>query len=172
MRTPSPMIEYALLGFLRQRPLHGYAIYQQLKIDLGQVWQLKLSQLYALLSKLEEAGYVTAEMEMQVSRPPRKLFQLTADGEAVWGAWVQSAVRHGRYLRLEFLVKLYFARREGVAAQLLAAQRAQCQLWLHAEQAKVDESEGEYGRLVHQFRLGQTQAMLAWLDDCEEALGA
>jgi hypothetical protein len=85
---------------------------------------------------------------------------------------VQSAVRHGRYLRLEFLVKLYFARREGVAAQLLAAQRAQCQLWLHAEQAKVDESEGEYGRLVHQFRLGQTQAMLAWLDDCEEALGA
>jgi hypothetical protein len=25
-----------------------------------------------------------------------------------------------------------------------------------------------YGRLVHQFRSGQIQAMLAWLDHCEE----
>jgi len=175
MKTLSPTIGYALLGFLRQRPLHGYAIHQQLSdpVGLGQVWQLKLSQLYALLGKLEEVDYVTTEVEMQTSRPPRKLFHLTAAGEEAFAMWVRGSVTHGRHLRLEFLVKLYFARQEGttVALQLLANQRAQCQLWLSAEQAKVEESAGEYGRLVHRFRLGQIQAMLAWLDDCQGVIG-
>ena len=176
MRHPSLTIEHALLGFLRQQPRHGYAIHQKLAdpAGLGLVWQIKLGQLYALLGKLEQAGYVMATTEPQENRPPRKLFHLTATGEAVFLAWVESPVRHGRSLRLEFLVKLYFARREGVGtvARLLAAQREQCRAWLAAEQAVVDEEVQHghvYGRLIHQFRLGQIEAMLIWLDACGEA---
>ena len=175
MRRPSLTIEHALLGFLRRQPRHGYAIHQALAdpAGLGPVWQIKLSQLYALLAKLEDAGFVSATTEPQENRPPRKLFHLTATGETAFLAWVESPVRHGRSLRLEFLVKLYFARREGanVAARLLAAQRAYCREWLAAQAALVaaeEQNDRGYGRLVHQFRLGQIQAMLAWLDHCEE----
>lgn len=176
MKHTSLSIELALLGFLRREPKHGYAIHQELSDPsrLGPVWQLKLGLLYAMLGKLEDAGYVTATTEPQENKPPRKIFSLTEAGERAFLAWVQSPVQNGRSLRLEFLVKLYFARREGaeVAARLLAAQRALCHEWLAAEQEIVDEEEAggrQYSRLVHQFRLGQIQAMLNWLDQCEDA---
>lgn len=175
MKSTPLTIEYALLGFLREQPQHGYAIHQQSAdlSGLGSVWRLKLSQLYALLNKLEEVGYVTATLEPQESRPPRKIFHLTNSGTAAFLDWVQSPVRHGRSLRLEFLVKLYFARREGgdTPAHLLNAQREQCHGWLATEEKIVNaelENGRQYGRLVHQFRLGQIQAMLNWLDLCEE----
>jgi len=170
-------MEIALLGFLRSEPKHGYAIHQELSDSngLGSVWQIKLSQLYALLGKLEDAGYITATTEPQENKPPRKLFHLTKEGESAFLVWRQRPVRHGRSLRLEFLVKLYFARFEGAerTAQLLAAQRKQCRDWLETEQEIVNTEEANgrrYGRLVHQFRLGQIQAMLDWLDHCEEAI--
>ncbi len=168
-------IELALLGFLHPGPKHGYAIHQEFldSTGLGSVWQIKLSQLYALLGKLEDAGFITATTEPQENKPPRKLFHLTAEGEAAFLTWVQSPVKHGRSLRLEFLVKLYFARLEGadIAAHLLAVQREQCQNWLAAEQKNINaetENGRRYSRLVHQFRLGQIQAMLVWLNQCEE----
>lgn len=175
MLSPTSLtIEHGLLGFLRSRPLHGYAIYQELTdpAGLGPVWRLKLSRLYALLHKLDEAGYLTTTLEDQDSRPPRRVFHLTAAGETAFLDWVQRPVEHGRSLRLEFLVKMYFARREGtaVAADLVISQREQVQTWLddlNRPSAHVI-SEHAYGRLVYRFRQGQIEAMLNWLTLCEE----
>lgn len=177
MRRVSLSIELALLGFLNQGPMHGYAIHQELSdpAGLGPVWQIKLSRLYALLGKLEDAGYISAVTEPQESKPPRKIFHLTGEGRTVFQRWLQSPVQHGRSLRLEFLVKLYFARLEGseTAARLLAVQRTLCREWLETEREIINKERADgrrYSRLVHQFRLGQIQAMLNWLDECEEAL--
>lgn len=173
MKAASLTIEHALLGFLRRQPQHGYAIYQQLSdpAGLGPVWRLKLSHLYALLHKLEEAAYVTSALEPQETRPSRKVFHRTPAGEAAYVDWVQSPVTNGRSLRLEFLVKLYFARREGteVASRLVTAQRARVQAWLADAERRVAQAPDDhtYGRLVGQFRQGQIEAMLAWLTDCE-----
>lgn len=176
MRQSSLALEIALLGFLQQEPKHGYAIHQELTdaASLGQVWQIKLGHLYALLGKLEDVGYITATTEPQDNKPPRKIFHLTEAGREAFLAWVQAPVQHGRSLRLEFLVKLYFARLEGtaVAEQLLTHQRTLCHEWLATEQEIVAaevENGRRYGRLVHQFRSGQIQAMLNWLDLCAEA---
>lgn len=178
----SPMIssplamEHALLGFLRQRPMYGYEIHQKLagSTGLGLVWRLKQSQLYALLARLEREGYVTAALEPQDSRPPRKVFHLTEAGLEAFLAWVQGPVPQGRKLRLEFLAKLYFARREGpgVALALIDRQRAACRVWLAEKQAEAGSGPGSrpYDWLVHQFRVGQMQAMLAWLDACQQVV--
>lgn len=164
-----------MLGFFRQESKHGYAVHQALSdpAGLGPVWRIKLSRLYALLNKLEEAGYLTSTTEPQEKRPPRKVFHLTAEGEAVFLSWIQRPVRHGRLLRLEFLIKLYFARLEGeeAAARLLAAQREQCHEWLAIEREIINEEIAggrRYGRLVHAFRSGQLQAMLNWINYCQE----
>ena len=54
VRRP-PGIELVLLGFLREGPMHGYQIFQMFSEpnSLKLVWELKQSQLYALLTKLE-----------------------------------------------------------------------------------------------------------------------
>jgi DNA-binding PadR family transcriptional regulator len=168
--------EFALLGFLRQQPMYGYEIHQQLSraTGLGLVWRLKQSQLYALLAKLEREGYVATTIEYQDARPPRKMFELTESGRQAFQDWVQRPVQQGRKLRLDFLAKLYFAQLEGpeVATRLIEQQRMACRdlLRQQAEETEALRHGQPYDWLVHKFRLGQIEAMLAWLDTCQEAL--
>jgi PadR family transcriptional regulator, regulatory protein AphA len=169
-------IEHALLGFLRQQPRHGYEIHQRLASsrELGLVWRLKQSQLYAILGKLERAGLIEATLEPQEPRPPRKVFHLTRKGREAFDRWLRAPVSEGRGLRLEFLAKLFFARQEEpeVAWQLIEAQRVACQGWLVAQRRRAAAGEETFEVLVHRFRLGQIEAMLGWLDECQQALAA
>jgi hypothetical protein len=102
------------------------------------------------------------------------VFHLTPSGERAFLDWVQHAVEHGRDIRLDFLVKFYFAQPEGaeVTLRLVERQRAACQNWLTRQQAVADSlpDDQAYERLVNEFRLGQTEAMLNWLDSCEQTL--
>ncbi len=163
-------IEWSLLGLLAEQPMHGYELHQRLAeaAGLGLVWRIKQSQLYALLARLEERGYLVSTLEPQETHPPRKVYALTPAGEAALAAWVQTPVRHGRDFRLEFLAKVYFAQRRGedVLLALLHAQKAACQSWLeNLQPAAGAHPPASYEELVYRFRLGQIQAMLQWLDE-------
>jgi len=133
---------------------------------LGQVWQVKQSQLYALLNRLEEEGYVSTELEFQDSRPPRKMFALTTEGHATFQTWITQPVKHGRDMRLDFLVKLHFARQvgENVAQNLVDSQRIICQSW---QDERENSPQGSFEWLIDEFRRGQIDAMLTWLEECE-----
>jgi DNA-binding PadR family transcriptional regulator len=156
--------------------MHGYEIHQELSNPrgLGLVWRLKQSHLYALLSRLEERGYVTFTLEPQESHPPRKVYALTDAGREALSAWVHSPVERGREFRIEFLAKLFFACREGEAAvgELLARQREACCNWLADQQTQAESLRDArpYEWLVCRFRMGQIQAMLDWLATCEQTL--
>ncbi len=161
-------IEWSLLGILAERPMHGYELYQQLvaPTGLGLVWRIKQSQLYALLARLEERGYLRVTQESQASRPPRKIHALTPEGQRALDDWLRAPVQHGRDFRMEFLAKVYFARRQGAAAlaALCAAQEVACSAWeaqLQDTLAALDPAS--YEALVYRFRLGQVQAMREWL---------
>jgi DNA-binding PadR family transcriptional regulator len=168
--------ELALLGFLSEKPMHGYEIHQRMSDPegLGRVWQIKQSQLYALLGKLEGDGYLTTELQSQEARPPRKVFHLTELGAQVFEDWVHGPVKHGRDVRIDFLVKLYFLRREGAQAigALISAQRQECLSWLdyETESGFPPEALPSYGWFVSQFRTHQIMSTLAWLDQCSTAL--
>jgi DNA-binding PadR family transcriptional regulator len=167
-------IEYALLGLLHPQPRHGYEIYRQLAdpTGLGLVWRVKQSKVYALLTKLEQQGYVSQTLEPQDARPPRKVFALTETGRQAFLDWVQSPVTRGRGFRLDFLAKLYFARQEGdaVAQTLLDRQQSACQDWLTEQQSRAEglANSRPFDWLVHEFRISQVKAMLNWLDTCRE----
>ena len=93
VKTPLTM-EYALLGFLRDAPMHAYEMHQKL-LDaeaLGMVWRIKQSQLYALLARLEEVGYLTTVTAPQETRPARKMMYMTEEGRAAFGAWLETPV--------------------------------------------------------------------------------
>ena len=170
-------IEHALLGFLRQQPMHAYEIHQTLMRPeaLGLVWHLKQSLVYVMLERLEQAGYLTATPEPQGTRPPRKILELTPRGRAAFAQWVAAPVEHGRDFRLEFLAKLYFASQDepGAAGRLIERQRAACEAWLADLQAQAAAVAGarHYDWLVLQFRLGQIEAILQWLDTCATTVG-
>ena len=170
-------IEYALLGFLHGGPLHGYEINRRLadRAGLGRVWRLKQSHLYALLARLEAEGLIGSRREPQATRPTRRVFTLTEAGRQALADWVQSPVARGREVRLDFMAKLYCARLFGpaVVAKLIARQRAALAGWLDEVRRPPDAAasdEALFPHLVDEFRAGQIEAMLAWLDKVEQAL--
>ena len=164
--------EHILLGYVAERPMHGYELHQLVSDpeELGMVWRVKQAQLYSLLTKLEGDGLIQATLENQDPRPPRKIFHLTEAGKEVLDVWLISPVPHARELRIEFLAKLYFARRRGrdTLQHLLNTQRAAAEQWLAAQQAPTGTSP--YRRLVHDFRVGQIHSILDWLTRCEQEL--
>lgn len=176
-REPEGM-EHALLGLLRDRPMHAYEVHRALigSGDLGLVWRVKQAHLYAMLSRLEAGGFLGGRIEHQGARPPRRVLHLTPEGSAALARWLDSPVAHGRDFRLEFLAKLYIASRESPAraAHLLTVQRAACQDWLRAvaDLSDARRAAGGYAWLVYEFRRTQIEAILDWLRICEGALVA
>jgi molybdenum ABC transporter molybdate-binding protein len=169
-RHQAPLtIEHALLGFVRQQPQHAYAVYQQLSAPeaLGLVWQLKLSHFYALVTKLEQAGYLATTLEPQGTRPPRKVLYVTEAGDAAFAHWRTTPVDDPAHLRLDFLARLYFAERAGPAAvhTLLAAQRAASRDWRDHLRTQLTGRAGQpdAGRFL-QLRVRQIESFLGWLD--------
>lgn len=167
-------MEYALLGLLCEQPMHGYTIHQRIQAgqDYGLVWRVKQGMLYAMLARLESEGLLASSVETQGARPPRKLYCLTAKGETVLHAWLQTPVSNGRDFRLEFLTKLYFAERAGARTALTLIRRqyaaSQAQLNELATQAQALAQAGSFAGLVSDFRIGQMEAVLSWLKHCEQ----
>jgi DNA-binding PadR family transcriptional regulator len=164
---------YALLGLLAEGPAHGYELHRAFAPDgpLADVYRLEINQLYALLKKLAEMGLVEQSgFEPVGSAPPRRYFSITAAGLEEFDKWLCEPVPHTREVRLEFLVKLYFAISRGreSAHDLLEAQRSITLRTLSHLQEQLNSASlptGDFRRLVLELRLKQSEAVLAWLDD-------
>jgi PadR family transcriptional regulator, regulatory protein AphA len=162
-------LEYVMLGLVQQ-PTHAYEMFRQFgpALPLGMIWHLKQSHLYALLARLEQMGYVTATVESQGARPPRRVLRLTEAGRAALESWLATPVAHGRDIRQEFLAKLYFTVQRGpeVARALVTAQEAVTRTWRDEAQAQFDVATQPYAQLVLRYRLGQIDATFTWLAEC------
>lgn len=173
-RRQQPLtIEHALLGLLREQPLHGYELYQRLLAPaaLGAVWPLKQSQFYALLSKLEQAGYLRTSQEQTSGYPPRKMLHLTSAGAAAFAGWLEAPTSYksdcDAEMQRDLLARLFFARRAGSSTvrALLGQQREASQTQrdeLVCSLQRVPAHSYEY--LVLQWRLRQLAALQEWLD--------
>jgi PadR family transcriptional regulator AphA len=166
--SPQP----ALLGLLMSEPKHGYELYAEFNRQLGQVWQIGQSQLYTQLKHLQEAGLVTAETELQPSRPPRKVYQVTPEGREVFFNWVHQPTPYLRRIRVEFLARLYFFRHLSLPGleELVTEQKAVCRAQIERFEQLAAGTEEDYRRLVLEFRRGQLEAVDRWLDHCLEVL--
>ncbi|MEA2008065.1 MAG: PadR family transcriptional regulator [Chloroflexota bacterium] len=171
--NPPPTIEYILLGLLHQAPSHGYGLYEKIKGDesLSQIWQIKRSKLYYLLEKLESQKLIQSTRISGENRPARKEYHLTEKGTNAFLSWIETPVKKARYVRLVFLARLYFSLRIGKhhALNLISKQRTLCQTWIESLQTKLNAIDTP-SLIITQaftFRIGQIQAMLDWLAECE-----
>lgn len=166
---PYSVPEYALLGALRERPLHGYAVARAFTADsgLGLVLPLDMSTVYGLLRDLHEAGALEGWRETVGARPPRMVYRLTAPSEAAFLAWLEEPVGRLRDVRSEFLVKLYFAREISavVLRALLAAQLAASRLYLgRLFGLAAAAPTGSFERLVWEAKVGAARAAVEWIE--------
>ncbi|GAC1362266.1 MAG: PadR family transcriptional regulator [Ktedonobacteraceae bacterium] len=101
-------ITYGILGLLALwGPLSGYDIKHLFDHTLSPMWGAAHSQIYKELRRMEDLGWVAMKREEQDSRPDRRLYSMTAAGDAALRRW-QAQAPDVFQLRDELLLKVLF----------------------------------------------------------------
>jgi DNA-binding PadR family transcriptional regulator len=162
--------EYAILGVLRERPMHGYEISRSFggESELGLVLPIDMSNVYAMLKDLQEQGLIEGRRETVGLRPPRTVFSLTPEAEAAFLDWMATPVGRMREIRADLLVKLYFCRAIGAnaTAALLDAQILTSRAYAERlERLTAGTPPDSFERLVCDSKIGPARATVAWLEE-------
>ena len=99
--------KYAMLGILSLGPMSGYEIRKTIEASLSNFWSESYGQIYPILKGLVSEGLATSSTEVQVGRPNRHVYTITAAGQEELRRWLSRPVEH-EVGRVEILLKLFF----------------------------------------------------------------
>jgi len=172
-------VRNAILGFLAQKPRHGYELRAVFEAVVGgdANWDVKPAQIYTTLDRLEEAGLVVLSSDLgEGDEPARRVYRLTPQGDDVLREWFANGVPT-EHQRDEFFVKLMVALASGESkpAQLIQIQRALLYQELHAATTQRDDydPQTELAQIMMTDKtIMHLEADLRWLDMIEVRLEA
>ncbi|MCZ2095442.1 MAG: PadR family transcriptional regulator [Anaerolineae bacterium] len=164
-----------LLGLLAANSQHGYQLLDAFRDpqQLGQVWYVSTSQLYAVLKRLEQQGLIAGTQIACADAPTRTEYALTEAGRARLSAWLDEPQPSPslRRIRVEFLSRLYIAGLLGIPAEpIIARQRAACTRRLEGLRARRVTPPHGVGDLALEMVIAQLEAIIAWLGACDTVL--
>ncbi|MEV6328275.1 PadR family transcriptional regulator [Streptomyces sp. NPDC051909] len=76
------MLELTILGFLYERPLHGYELKERIQGLSGHVRPVSDGALYPAITRLVKNGLVDSRTEPGTAAAPRRVLSLTPEGRA------------------------------------------------------------------------------------------
>lgn len=184
------MLELAILGLLKEQPLHGYELKKRLGETLGSLWGISYGSLYPALRRLEHDGSIesvepdvvptpmpatgsldgdlaAARMRRPVksSRRTRKAYRLTEDGDARFSQLLLDDDTTGDDERT-FALKLAFCSHLDAEARLeLLTRRRSALADRLARARRTSPGRGDrYTRSLFEHRTQSTQRDLEWID--------
>jgi PadR family transcriptional regulator, regulatory protein PadR len=80
--------EPAVLLLLRERPVHGYELLEQLPELTGD--RVDMGNLYRFLRLLESDAIVRSEWDDQAAGPSKRVYELTDEGRALLDQWASA----------------------------------------------------------------------------------
>jgi len=170
-------VRYAILGLLAQKPRHGYELRAAFEAVVGgdANWDVKPSQIYTTLERLEEAGLVERSSDLgEGDEPSRRVYAVTKSGHAALTEWFAQGVTPD-HQRDEFFVKLMTAlvSGEGKLDRIIQTQRAHLFQDLHAATSLRDSYNPRLEMaqiLLLDKAVMHLEADLRWLDIAEMRL--
>lgn len=102
-------VEFAILGALQFEALTGYDIKKIFQEATFMHWSGNNNQVYKALLSLQEKGYASSDVEIQLQSPSRKRYRTTAAGSQALKEWLKSE-QEPPYFKKTILVQLFFAR--------------------------------------------------------------
>lgn len=172
MSAPTP--HETILGILAAKPQHGYQILNHFNHpeNLGRVWSVSTSQVYAVLKRLEGEGALVGEQVSGEDAPDRTVYSLTPRGEERLKAWLKDPKPSPsiRRVRIDFISRLYVARLLALSpAEMIHNQLFACQ---QERRRRLDThpaaGEDTLEPIIEDFILGQLDAAIVWLSRLSE----
>ena len=81
-------LEHALLVALSERPASGLELTRRFEKSLGFFWHATHQQIYRVLKRMEEAGWVAVDVVAQSGRPDKKVYTVSDGGHAELVRWL------------------------------------------------------------------------------------
>lgn len=169
------MLELAILGLLKDQPMHGYQLSRELSESLGGFWRVSYGSLYPTLRRLERGGDVEAVASEEATVGRRKqVYRITEQGEATFLSLLQEAPHDNQSEDQRFRVRLAFFRYLPPETRLRLLERRRAYLEdrlssitdsMRTTRTRVDDytlSLMEHGRSA-------TESDLAWVDGLIQA---
>lgn len=183
------MLELAILGLLKDAPMHGYQLKKSLESTLGAAWQPSFGSLYPALRRLERTGAVEkVVVEERTSRRTRKgvekpdrtkrrkVYRITDQGELSFRELLEGDT--GAHEERAFSLKLAFCRYMPPEERLglfelrrahLTERLAQFRNLLKTYMRDAKERMDTYTLSLMRHGLDSTESDIRWLDDLIEA---
>jgi len=167
---PLQMLELAILGLLKEQPMHGYQLSRELGDALGGFWRVSYGSLYPTLRRLERDGAIQVVQGDQPTAGRRKhVYRITEQGEGAFLELLQETPHDNSTEDTRFRVRLAFFRYLPPETRIRLLERRRATLEdrlttisdsLRTTRARVDDytlSLMEHGRSA-------TESDLAWVD--------
>lgn len=81
-------LEHALLVALRERPASGLELARRFDRSIGFFWHATHQQIYRVLGRMEDAGWLSATAIAQSGRPDKKEYAVSAAGARELADWL------------------------------------------------------------------------------------
>ncbi|MEV6771935.1 PadR family transcriptional regulator [Nocardia sp. NPDC051030] len=172
-------LEHALLVSLTERASSGYDLARRFDKSIGFFWNATHQQIYRVLKRMEEQGWVTAEAVLQEGRPDKKVYTVSDAGRGELTRWIAEPSDVGP-MRNELGVKLRAASLGDVPALAADVQRHRDQhayrldLYRTFEKKDYPAPDQLSGRKLHQYLVlrGGIRIEEGFLDWCDEVIAA
>jgi PadR family transcriptional regulator, phenolic acid-responsive transcriptional regulator len=97
-------VKHAILGFLIDQPMHGYALKRALSPALPRERRVNDGVLYPLLKRMEEEGLISGRVERREGAPDRRVFHPTEAGRRAFEDWLRSPVEEEDDVAYDFML--------------------------------------------------------------------
>ena len=169
------MLELAILGLLKERPMHGYQLSRELSESLGGFWRVSYGSLYPTLRRLEKHKEVEAVASEETTVGRRKqVYRITEVGEQAFLRLLQETPHDNQTEDQRFRVRLAFFRYLPPETRLRMLERRRAYLEdrlstikdsLRATRERVDD----YTLALMEHGRSATESDIAWVDDLIKA---
>ena len=159
------MRELLFLGLLRHQKMHGYQLNEFIQKDLAVCTDIKKPTAYYLLNKMAERGWIEQSSEQIGNRPPRRVYQITVEGEAAFQSLLRESMQQYSPTFFEDDIPLaYLDELETDEAKDLLEKRREILL---AELQKMQETAPHPGTVqwMLEHRLRHLETELEWLNE-------
>jgi DNA-binding PadR family transcriptional regulator len=97
-------MKHAILGFLIDQPMHGYALKRVLSPALPRERRVNDGVLYPLLKRMEAEGLIKGRVERRDGAPDRRVFHPTEAGRREFREWLESSVSEEDEVAYDFML--------------------------------------------------------------------
>lgn len=101
--------ELVVLGLLREKPMHGYQLYQEIERREMEHWaQVNLASIYNTLSRLQRNKLIQGKEERPGKMPERRVYHITPKGKKRLVELVEMALNEQKMPQDSFMVGVAF----------------------------------------------------------------